>query len=387
MFEAATVRTKTTFSRKAGHKLGESLVSRLKAPPSASWLFASPNDGLEALLRGVREAVGTDVIVGCTTDGEISNHGFDCGSAVLGGVVSDQIEFQAVSVLNIGRDCQNAGRSLAHELSPEVKYLQLFSDGLTGNGCALLRGMYSILKKETPVAGGTAGDAGQFRRTFQFHGGRLLSNAAVAIGFSGNFQLGMGISSGWSPLGLPKRVTRASGNTLYELNDQPALAVYTRFLGKHAKNLPGVGVEYPLGLVAESEDGETDEDLLLRATMSVNQHDGSISFAGEIPEGAMVRLTCGGADSIVNASGRAARLAMEQLQDARPCMAFLYSCMARRIVLGRRIIEEIDKVREEVGGELPLLGFYSYGEFSRPRINRPSLLYNETAAVSVIGLR
>ncbi|MCK7503576.1 MAG: hypothetical protein MZV70_05330 [Desulfobacterales bacterium] len=56
----------------------------------------------------------------------------------------------------------------------------------------------------------------------------------MAIGFSGDFYLGTGIRSGWTPIGLPKKVTRATGNTLYELNGEPALRVFERFLGRHA---------------------------------------------------------------------------------------------------------------------------------------------------------
>ena len=39
-----------------------------------------------------------------------------------------------------------------------------------------------------------------------------MTDAAVAIGFSGDFHLGTGVRSGWSPIGLAKKVTRASGN-------------------------------------------------------------------------------------------------------------------------------------------------------------------------------
>ncbi len=97
-----------------------------------------------------------------------------------------------------------------------------------------------------PIAGGTAGDNGEFRNTWQFFGGDVLSDAIVAVGFSGDFSIGTGVSSGWSPIGIAKKVTKACGNIVYELNGQPALEVYERFLGKHADQLPSVGVEYPL---------------------------------------------------------------------------------------------------------------------------------------------
>ena len=78
---------------------------------------------------------------------------------------------------------------------------------MSGNGCALLRGMAAVLGEDLPISGGTAGDNGKFDRTWQFAGNRVFSDAAVAIGFSGDLKLGTGITSGWTPIGLAKKVT------------------------------------------------------------------------------------------------------------------------------------------------------------------------------------
>ncbi|MBM3299780.1 MAG: FIST C-terminal domain-containing protein [Deltaproteobacteria bacterium] len=337
------------------------------------------------MLLGVNDAVSPSLVIGCTTDGEISTAGFGTGSAVLGGVATDRIDFQVAAVQDLGRDPQEAGRELGKGLPAGVRHVQIFSDGLTGNGCAILRGLRSVLATNIPISGGTAGDSGRFRRTWQFVGTKVLSDSAVAVGLSGQFSLGTGVKSGWSPIGIAKKVTRASGNVLYELNGQPALEVYERFLGKHADKLPGVGVEYPFGLVDRWGDVGENDYYLLRATMSVNRREGSITFAGEIPEGALVRLTCGDYASILEAAEKAARIALEGLKVGSPVMVFFYSCMARRIVLGRRTKDEIGRIRSVFGTDLPLVGFYTYGEYCRVKCDGPSLFHNETATVTVIG--
>jgi hypothetical protein len=387
MFKAATVTFKERFSLRAGRRMGEVLLEKLGRRPDACWLFCTPGDDLQGMLKGIHDVVRTESLVGCTADGEIANTGFSTRSAVLGGISSDSIDFHAAYVENLARDSEEAGEELAKRLPATTAYVQLFSDGLTGNGCAILRGMESILGEYIPISGGTAGDAGRFIRTWQFAGTKLLSDAAVAIGFSGDFKLGTGVRSGWSPVGIPKKVTRAKGNVIYELNHQPALDVYERFLGKHAERLPAVGVEYPLGLVDPAGYILDKDYILLRATMSVNRQEGSITFSGEIPEGSMVRLTCGDHASILEGARSAARCALGELEDqAKPAMVFIYSCMARKIVLGRRTKEEIDLIRREVGEELPILGFYTYGEYCRVACGGPNLLHNETATVSIIGV-
>ncbi len=386
MFKAATVSSDSDFSRDQGRELALKLQDKLGQPPDACWLFCAPKPGMPDLFDGINDAAETGQIVGCTTDGEMSAAGYRKGSAVLGGIVSDQIHFTIAHVENISRNHELAGKQLADKLSPTVQYVQLFTDGISGNGCAILRGISSVLGETLPIAGGTAGDNGKFQRTWQFAGSRLLTDAAVAIGFSGDFHLGTGVKSGWSPIGLAKKVTRASGNILYELNGEPALQVYERFLGKHAEKLPAVGVEYPLGLVGRCLDENDKNYYLLRATMSVDRQNGSIQFAGEIPEGALVHFTCGDSHSILAATAEAARLARSEMGDVPPAMIFFYSCMARKIVLGQRTREELDRVRKVFGKEVPILGFYTYGEYSRISCNQPSLLHNETATISAIGI-
>jgi hypothetical protein len=386
MFQAATAASTEQFSRALGMRLADTLIRKLGQAPNACWLFCSPAQGMAQMLAGIHDALGTPHIVGCTSDGEISSDGLGSGSVVLGGIASDQVEFATAVARDLSRRQAAAGIDLAAQLAPGTRYVQLFSDGLTGDGCALLAGMASVMGDGLPVAGGTAGDSGRFDQTWQFAGNQVLTDAAVAIGFSGDFHLGTGIRSGWTPIGLPKKVPRASGNTLYELNGEPALKVFERFLGRHAEKLPAIGVEYPLGLLGKWGDVGEQDYFLLRATMSVNREDGSITFAGEIPEGAMVSLTCGDTASILEASEKAARLALTDLGGHPPAVIFCYSCMARKIVLGRRTHEEIDRIRTTIGPEVPILGFYTYGEYCRIRCGSPSYLHNETATVSVIGV-
>ena len=294
--KAATVSFIGKYTPKSGEQLGHRLVAELGQTPDACWLFCAPREGLEGFLQGLGQAVKTAHIIGCTTDGEISSNGFDTDSAVLAGMITENLNFHVAFVENISADSEAAGRKLAQQLPPSVRHIQLFSDGITGNGCAILRGLYSVLDPKIPIVGGTAADGDRFQRTWQFAGTRMLTDAAVAMGFSGEFRIGLGVGSGWTPVGIGRKVTRAVGSTLYELNGKPALEVYSRLLGKHAEQLPSVGVEYPLALLDENTScalQDQDYPYLMRATMAVNPQDGSIKFAGEVPEGARVRLTCG----------------------------------------------------------------------------------------------
>lgn len=385
MLKAATVNANRTFCRKLGIELSESLISKLGGQPVACWIFCSARDGMHELINGVADVMGSSALIGCTTDGEISSDGFGLGSVVLGGIMSEDVRVRLAFAKGLANNSELAGRELARQIGSDVRHLQIFTDGITENGCAILRGLRSVLGDGIPISGGAAGDSGKFSKTWQFIGSSLMSDSIVGIGLLGEFRLGAGVQSGWSAIGTAKKVTRASGNIVYELNGQPALEVYERFLGRHAADLPSVGVEYPFGFLKTSGDCGEESQIILRATMSVNRDQGSIVFAGEIPEGSMVRLTCGEYGAILDAARLAASNALAELGAAIPRVVFIYSCAARKIVLGRRTPEEINLVKSVLGLDTPMIGFYSYGEYCRPRYGAPSLFHNETATVTVLG--
>ncbi|MFZ1984322.1 MAG: FIST N-terminal domain-containing protein [Desulfatitalea sp.] len=386
MLRAATIRSYRKFTRKAGRQMGEALLQKLEQAPKACWLFCAPLDGIEELIKGICEGTGTDQVIGCTTSGEISSNGLSINSAVLGGIVTDCIDFEIITVQGLGKDCAAAGRKLAESFSAKPRLLQIFSDGLTGNGCAILKGIAEALGETLPVTGGAAGDNGGFIKTLQFGRGRINSDTVCGIAFYGDFRLGTGVCSGWAPIGLSKQVTRARGKTVYELNGEPALNVFERFLGQHAEKLPAIGVEYPLGFTKRVEGANEEEHYVLRASMSVDRKERSITFAGEIPEGAMVNMTCGDKSSILEAAETAAREAQSAIGDTAPGIIFCYSCMARRIVLGRRTEEEIERIQAQFGHQVPIIGFYSYGEFCPVGPGAPNYLHNETITLSVLGV-
>ena len=101
----------------------------------------------------------------------------------------------------------------------------------------------------------------------------------------------------------------------------------------------------------------------------------------------MVRLTCGDPKSTLDAAQRAARMALLDLGNFEPALVFFFSCIARRIVLGRRTHEEAERVQQQIGAGVPLLGFYTYGEFCPAKHGGPCLIHNETATVSVLGFQ
>jgi hypothetical protein len=265
--------------------------------------------------------------------------------------------------------------------------LLLLPDGLAGNGTAIIRGAQEVLGQGFVIAGGAAGDRGNFVKTYQLCDGELLSGAlpAMMLYTDGDLETGFGVMSGWKPIGISKTVTSAKGNVVYRIEDQTALDLYSTFLGDKAAQLPAIGSEFPFGLIDESEKIEqpsTDSDegyVLLRSPMSVDHEKGSVTFAAEIPEGAKVKMTMAKASDVVEGARVAAERALDHLS-GKPDAVLFFSCSARRLVLGRRISREIDAAQAVFGADIPMAGFYAYGEIANCGTTHPQCrFHNETA--------
>ena len=99
---------------------------------------------------------------------------------------------------------------------------------------------------------------------------------------------------GWDSFGVDRMVTRSTANILFELDGHPALELYKKYLGHHATDLPASALLFPLSLRLKNS-----ETSLVRTVLSVNDTDGSMIFAGDIPQGEYVRLMKANFDKLI----------------------------------------------------------------------------------------
>ncbi len=360
---------------------------------SFAMIYWGTNHAPEAIAAAVgAEGLGVP-IVGCSTDGEISGEGLSFNSVCVALLYSDRVHARSWVRETLSSDSHAAGMDVARVLSGhDARALFLLPDGLTGNGSAVIRGALEVLGGDFVIAGGTAGDRGRFEQTWQLCDGAVYSDALVGLMMYSEtpLELGFGVQSGWRPIGVSKQVTRAEGNVVYRIEDESALAFYSRYLGDKADQLPAIGVEYPFGLIDEAGKVDTrgirtdEEYVLLRAPMSVDRAAGAVQFAAEIPEGARIKMTRAKSSDIIEGARRAAHLAMVRLT-GKPDFVFFFSCMARRVVLGRKTNQEIDAAREVFGKDVPIVGFYTYGEIANCGDTHPVCrFHNETATFLAI---
>ena len=111
---------------------------------------------------------------------------------------------------------------------------------------------------------------------------------------------------------------------------------------------------------------------------------GSMVFAGDIPQGEYVRLMKANTDRLIGGANGAAEMAVTSLKNSDPDLAILISCVGRKLVLKQRVEEELDTVREVVGNNTAIAGFYSYGEICPIKpFEQHCELHNQTMTITV----
>ena len=120
---------------------------------------------------------------------------------------------------------------------------------------------------------------------------------------------------------------------------------------------------------------------VVRTTLSIDEAAQSMTFAGDIPEGARVRFMHASYEDVLDGAAQAA----EQTGARAPELVICVSCVGRRLVLGQRTEEELEQVRDYVGPQAVLAGFYSYGELAPAGREAGCLLHNQTMTITAFA--
>lgn len=333
-------------------------------------------------IDAVKKAYPLAEIVGCSTSGEI------CGEEVLNeNIVCTAVFFENTTVEIASEPIGEMGESFAIGEKLAVKldkaklvHVMVLSEGLNINGSELTKGLNSRLNNRISVTGGLAGDQADFVETVIVHNRAGEKNLVLAIGFYGDhLQVGYGSMGGWDSFGVDREVTRSNGNVLYELDGHSALELYKRYLGDHAANLPASALLFPLSLRLKNS-----ETSVVRTVLAVNEEDGSMVFAGDLPQGEYVRLMKANFDRLIDGANDAAEMSKVSLRNSEPDLAILISCVGRKLVLKQRVEEELEIIREVLGSSSTMTGFYSYGEICPIKpFEQHCELHNQTMTITI----
>ena len=348
----------------------------------ADWLLVfGASDAIAApgLVDELRRRYPRAEVLGCSTAGEVLGTRVHDDSLAVTAIRFASTRVRIASLdLTPNASAVAAGEALALGfVGPGLRHVFVLCEGIHVNGSALIAGLLAALPPGVTVSGGLAADGVRMTTTAVLTAAGAGQHRIAAAGLYGDrIAIGHGSMGGWDPFGPERIITRAVGNVVYELDDQPALALYERYLGPHAPELPTSGLLFPL--TVRAPDGGP---AVTRTLLGIDRATGAIRFAGDMPVGHVARLMRANIDRLIDGASGAARACVARL-GATAELALVVSCAGRRIVMGQRIEEELDALAE-VLGPVPMAGFYANGELG-PAGVVSCVLHNQTMTATTL---
>lgn len=349
--------------------------------PKGGFLFSTHEADPAGLIAAVLDVYPDVELIGSTSAAEMSSVlGFQEGSVMLALFASDSVDISAGLGTGLHTDPEGAARDAVKEArgktdqQPKLCVTMPAIDADTG---ALFTALRAELGEGVGVLGGgssaTMADTGGAR---QFCNDRIVADGVPVLLFSGALAYSFGVETGWRPVGKRAKVTLASGNLVQEIDGRPAVEFYERYLGAGAEPAPA----NPLAVF---EDGS--DDFYLRVATSHDAATGSITVWGGLPQDATVQLTVAMTEEIFDGAKAAVQKAQKAFPTgADPEAALLVSCVIRKLVLGTRTGTELEIARTELGGAMPICGFYSFGEIA-PMDSGLTRLHHEAMVAVLLG--
>lgn len=326
-------------------------------------------------------------LIGCSTAGEIlQGHVYDESLHAV------RVEFEHSRLKSFSITLQDdisdrdTGKQLGQQIceSEQPAMVYILAEGVRINGDYFLEGLNATIPSDVLIVGGLAGDDASFEETFVVHNNTVNSRSVVALAIYGDYLSTVQSSEGgWDTFGPLRSVTRSEEATVYELDGQPALDLYKKYLGDLATDLPASGLRFPLAITTSPS--QNCKDHIVRTILAVDEEEHSITFAGNIPQGSTVWLMKANLENLISGAEDASQVLINHAPSDTPMLALAVSCVGRKLVMGERTEEELDLLWESLPKGSILTGFYSFGEIA-PGTTNPSrsVLHNQTMTLTMI---
>ena len=321
-------------------------------------------DFINMLVLEIKTLLPHIKIIGSTTDGEIKDSNVSDNKTVLSFTIFTNTTISIITQKKKDNSFRT-GELLIEKIThlDDARLAIVFTRGLDTNG-ELFLNAFNEFAPNLIVSGGMAGDNAQFVNTYIFtEDGFCDDNAVGAILYNPDLVVTTTFNFGWEVISKEFTVTKSVENRVYTIDDVTPVQLYKKYLGDNIeKELPATGIEFPLIL-------KRGDKMVARAVVATSD-DGSLIFAGNINSGDKVYLGYGNVEHILGHTSDVYSSLIEYPIES----IFIYSCMARRRLLGQEIIHEIAPMNRIA----PVSGFFTYGEFFHEEKNK---LLNQTMTI------
>ena len=335
------------------------------------------------VIDNIRAEFPYEHIVFGSTAGEIVGCNVNDNSISVTAIEFEKSSFivERKNILDYDKNAKALGEALYDKIPKEnLKHLFVLSEGSFVNGSSLIKGLENDIDAAVSITGGMCADDARFEKTLSSYKENPKVGEVILIGFYGEtLEISYASFGGWIPFGPERIITKSEANILYEIDGQPALDLYKNYLGAKASELPQASLLYPLNVTPTDK-----KEPVVRTILNINNEDQSMILAGDVPINSRVQLMMASVDGIATGAQDAAKFAMKNRRN-KPEIAILVSCIGRKLVMNQRVEEEVEQVKEAIGENTPMTGFYSYGEMAPFNESTSCELHNQTMTLTLIS--
>jgi hypothetical protein len=340
--------------------------------PNACMVFSAIDYDYSIVLKKVQEAFPGVQLVGCSSSGELSSKlGYTEGSLLLIAFASDVISMAASVARDISKNksesVNKALREIKQKLKGKPSLCFIFPDIFTIGAVSLVEELKQKLGQNFPILGGGASDPWQFDQTHEFYNQEILQDAAPMLFFSGPLEYVFNVGSGWEPFTTQKPIVKADKNIIFKIGDNTALDFYKHYLGGSPT------LAHPLAVFEKDE-----KRFYLRVVFGINEETGSVVVGGDLPKCAKTSICQADPQNLINETQILIQQTIKQLGGKKPACAMIISCSCRQKILGTKTKDEFQILKNEIPDNVPVFGFYAYGQISPFSKDQSPFVHNES---------
>ena len=361
--------------------------------PDFVFVFATIGYNQQILIGSIRETMSGARLSGCSGEGVITQGmaaETNFGVCVMA-ISSDEVRFDNLYVKEINKASDFGGERLAAEVKPlltaDSKACFVFADGLVFDFDPFSKAFENTLgaERQIPLFGGLSADNWTARKTYQYHDDLVFSEGISCVLMSGPVVVASGISHGCVPVGTKHTITRSKGNIIYEIDGMKALEVFKDYVEEDWKdNWNKVSINLCLGFRTPEYIRNDYGEFIVRYMVGKDDEEGYVKIQSDVLEGADFWIVRRDKELIRAGLQTISRQIKDKAGDNRPKFIMQFECMGRGKVVFREQERNdlISSLQEQVGGDIPWIGFYTYGEIGP--ISDFNCMHNFTAVVIAV---
>lgn len=390
MFKVGVAHSLTAKMATAAKSLATDALSQLDgARPNVGLLFSTYGLNHTELLAQLNRLLPDCPLLGGTSYGEVSNaQGYRLGSSLLILFASDTVKFHPGIVTDLkfndeahNQKTINAQLQISKLRCANPSLALLFPDGIGLDGESILR-LFGDVFPKTKLFGGSTAENFKFENTLQFFNGKTYRQAVPYLLIEGavryHWAITEGFKSGWQPIG-ERRQAVCEGNWIKTIDGRPAIELLeSRFRLEGGQ----LSVCHPIAIYAAPGSSEH----YFRDMVRYSPETGAIESLQLFPERCEVQLTQPNPQAILSISSKTIPAALAHYPGiCSPAVALWFSCVSRPLVLHHDPAQEYLDALSNAPANLPVAGFYVYGEIAPSEHMGDAAFHSSTLVVLVLG--